>query len=118
MINKAIRMLGRKMARYGLDSKEYYPDEPVDGYYESDIGAKSLTHSSERQELNFGAQMFFKIYTASGGYILEFRKPHNPNQSKHVGGYHDEQPSVYVINQDADITEEIALICKKELLTL
>lgn len=61
-------------------------------------------------ELNSSPKLNFKIFTANGGYILEFYKyDYKKDQS---------ESQLYVIPSSEELTESITMICQREFLTL
>lgn len=61
-------------------------------------------------ELHSQPKLNFKIYTASGGYVLEFYK-YDYQKDK-------SESKLYVINSTEDLSESIATICQQEFLQL
>ncbi len=61
-------------------------------------------------ELHTSPKLNFKIFTANGGYILEFYKyDYKKDQS---------ESQLYVIPSSEELTESITMICQREFLTL
>lgn len=61
-------------------------------------------------ELHTSPKLNFKIFTANGGYILEFYKyDYKKDQSESL---------LYVIPSSEELTESITMICQREFLTL
>ncbi len=66
--------------------------------------------SGSNNDLHASPKLNFKIFSASGGYILEFYKYDYKN---------DEAASqLYVISSSEELTESITIICQREFLTL
>lgn len=64
----------------------------------------------EANDLHSQPKLNFKIYTASGGYVLEFYK-YDYQKDK-------SESKLYVINNTEDLSESIATICQQEFLQL
>jgi hypothetical protein len=66
--------------------------------------------SGSNNDLHASPKLNFKIFSASGGYILEFYKYDYKK---------DETASqLYVISSSEELTESITTICQREFLTL
>ena len=73
------------------------------------IGLSSRDFPSQH-ELHSSPKLNFKIFTASGGYVVEFYKYDYKK---------DEQSTeLYIIPSTDELTESISLICQREFLNL
>ena len=75
-------------------------------YKNKDEDAFSLRESGIRSNPTLN----FKIFAASGGYVLEFYRYDSHNDESYI--------KMYVISDTEELSESIALICQQEFLQL